>query len=157
MPVPALSLSHALRYSAGERLRIAQRQSGGLCGSISDVRRCGRPSAMSAAEKPTSHFDAMADHPAVTMSTYRRDGLNRALKAVERMPCSGGYHFKGLVVFITANFAFRHLSPHSQANSAASSLAHELPRFRKLQASFASSSQSGALSAATNHSFMMRP
>jgi hypothetical protein len=73
---------------------------------------------MSAAEKPTSHFDAMADYTAVTMFTFRRDGLNRTLKAVERMPCSGGYHFKGLVVFITANFACSHLAPHSQTNGA---------------------------------------
>ena len=68
---------------------------------------------MSAAEKPPPHFDAMADHPAFTMLTYRRDGLNRTLEAVERMACSGDYQFKGLVVFVTANFALHHFAPHS--------------------------------------------
>jgi len=58
---------------------------------------------MSAAEKPTSHFDAMADYTAVTMFTFRRDGLNRTLKAVERMLCSCGYRFKGIFIFITYN------------------------------------------------------
>ena len=69
---------------------------------------------MRAAEEPLAYFDAVADHPAFTMLTYRRHGVNRTLEAIESMPCSGGHQVKGLVVFVTTNFAFRHLAPHSQ-------------------------------------------
>ena len=66
---------------------------------------------MSAAEKAAANLYPMADYSALAMLTNGRDRLNCTLEAVERVPCPGGDQLESLVVFITANFAFRHLAP----------------------------------------------
>src|SRR5258708_29719705 len=66
---------------------------------------------MSAAEKPTTNLHTMADYSALTMLANGRNRLNGTLEAVKRVPCPGGDQLESLVVFITANFAFRHLAP----------------------------------------------
>jgi len=60
---------------------------------------------MSAAEETAAHFNAVTDDSTFAMSTNRRNGVNGALKAVKRMPRSSRDQFKGLVIFIAANFA----------------------------------------------------
>jgi hypothetical protein len=70
---------------------------------------------MSTAEKSAADFHAMADHTALAMLADRRDGLNGALKAVESMPSASRNQLESLVIFITANFAFRHMAPHFSA------------------------------------------
>jgi hypothetical protein len=66
---------------------------------------------MSAAEKAAAYFHAVADHPALAMLADGRNRLNGTLEAVERVPCPGSDQLESLVVFITANFACRHLAP----------------------------------------------
>ena len=73
---------------------------------------------MSTAEEATTHFDPLTDDSALAMFANRRDGLNRTLETVERVPRSGRNQFESLVIFVPANFAFRHWAPHSQANRA---------------------------------------
>src|SRR5215472_4120538 len=68
---------------------------------------------MSAAEKAPSHFHTVADYSALAVLTGGSNRLNRTLQTVESMPCAVGYQLESLVVFIAANFAFRHLAPRS--------------------------------------------
>jgi hypothetical protein len=63
---------------------------------------------MSTAEKATANLYSMAYHSALAMLTNRGNGLNRTLKAVERVACARSDQLESLIVFITANFAFRH-------------------------------------------------
>ena len=72
---------------------------------------------MGAAEKTTANLHSMPDHPALAVLADRCNCLDRTFEAIERMPRTRGYQFKTLVVFITANFARRHSTPHSQVNS----------------------------------------
>ena len=50
----------------------------------------------------------MADDPATAVRTDRRQRVDRALEAIEDVPLSAHDDFKRLVVFVSANFAFRH-------------------------------------------------
>src|SRR5713101_6014727 len=68
---------------------------------------------MSAAEKASPHFDTVADYSALAMLTGGSNRLNRTLQTVESMPCPVGHQLESLVVFVTANFAFRHWEPRS--------------------------------------------
>jgi hypothetical protein len=68
---------------------------------------------MSTAEKLAANFDAMADHTALAMFANRRNRLNGTLEAVKCMPRSGRDQLESLIVFITTDFASRHLAPHS--------------------------------------------
>jgi len=63
---------------------------------------------MSTAEKATANLYSMAYHSALAMLTNRSNGLNRTLKAVERVACARSDQFESLIVFITANLACRH-------------------------------------------------
>jgi hypothetical protein len=68
---------------------------------------------MRTAEKLAANLDAMADHSAMAMLANRRNRLNGTLEAVKCVPCSSGDQLESLIVFITADFASRHLAPHS--------------------------------------------
>jgi hypothetical protein len=68
---------------------------------------------MSAAEKAPSHFHTVADYSALAVLTGGSNRLNRTLQTVESMPRPVSYQLKSLVVFVTTNFAFRHLAPRS--------------------------------------------
>jgi hypothetical protein len=65
---------------------------------------------MDAAEDLSIGFYAVADHPAVAVRANRRKRVDRALKAIEGVVCAGNDDFERLVIFIFANFAFRHTS-----------------------------------------------
>ena len=73
---------------------------------------------MRAAKEAAAYFHSVPDHFTFAVFTNGRDGLNCALEAVKGMPCSSSYQFKLLVIFISANFAFRHL---------------ELPRIERIE------------------------
>jgi hypothetical protein len=79
--------------------------------AISNICGCCRPRAMSAAEKAPSHFHTVADYSALAVLTGGRNRLNCTLQTVESMSCPVGYQLESLVVFVTANFAFRHWAP----------------------------------------------
>jgi hypothetical protein len=51
----------------------------------------------------------LPDNPAVTVRTNRRQRVDRALEAVERVVLSANDNFKRLVIFVFANFARREL------------------------------------------------
>ena len=53
-------------------------------------------------------FHAVPDDPAVAVWAHRRQRVDCAFEAVERVMLSGYDHFKRLVIFILANFAFGH-------------------------------------------------
>lgn len=67
---------------------------------------------MSTAEKLAANLDAMADHFTLAMLANRRNRLNGTLEAVKCVPRSRGDQLESLIVFITADFAFRHAAPH---------------------------------------------
>jgi hypothetical protein len=73
---------------------------------------------MSTAEKLAANLDAMPYHSALAMLANRRNRLNGTFEAVKCVSRSSGDQLEGLIVFITADFAFRHLAPHSWWNRA---------------------------------------
>ena len=50
----------------------------------------------------------MADNTAIAMSANRRQRVNCALETIERVTLSAHDDFKGLVIIVLADFAFRH-------------------------------------------------
>ena len=79
--------------------------------AISYVRGCSRPGAVGAAEKATANLHAMTNHSAPAMLTDWRNRLNRALEAIECVPCTGSDQFESLIVLVATNLAFRHTTP----------------------------------------------
>ena len=63
---------------------------------------------MDAAEDLSIGFHSVADDPAFAMWANRRQGVDGTLEAVKRVVLSGNDNVKRLVIFIFANFAFRH-------------------------------------------------
>jgi hypothetical protein len=63
---------------------------------------------MNAAEDLSVSFNAVPDNSAVAVRANRRQRMDRALEAVERVVRPVNDHFKRLVVFIFANFACSH-------------------------------------------------
>jgi hypothetical protein len=63
---------------------------------------------MNAAEDLSFCLNTMSHDPAVTVRTNRRQRVDCALKAVERVVLPGDHNFKRLVIFVFANFAFTH-------------------------------------------------
>ena len=53
-------------------------------------------------------FDAVTDDPATAVITRRRQFVNGAFKAIERVRCTGHRNFKRLVILIPANFTRAH-------------------------------------------------
>jgi hypothetical protein len=83
---------------------------GSLCGSILE----GRDALMLGAMGATKHhaagrLQAMPDDPAAAMSASRRQGMDRALKAVKRVALAVHHDLEGLVILIAANFTCSHL------------------------------------------------
>jgi hypothetical protein len=65
---------------------------------------------MDTAEDLARLLHAVSDDPAVAVRANRRQRMDRALEAVEGVVLAGNDHFKRLVIFILANFAFSHIS-----------------------------------------------
>jgi hypothetical protein len=63
---------------------------------------------MNATEDLPIGFHTVADDPAITMWADRRQRVYCAFEAVERVMLSCNDHFKGLVIFILADFARSH-------------------------------------------------
>ena len=63
---------------------------------------------MNATEDLSVGFYAMPDDSAIAVRADRRQCVDRAFEAVERVMLSGYDHLKRLVIFIFANFAFSH-------------------------------------------------
>ena len=63
---------------------------------------------MDAAEDLSVGFNTVPDNPAVTVRTDRRQCVDRALEAVERVVLPANDYFKRLVIVVFANFAFSH-------------------------------------------------
>jgi hypothetical protein len=63
---------------------------------------------MDAAKDLSVFFNAMSDNPASAVRALGRQGMDRALKAVEYMRCSRESHLEGLIVVISANFTEGH-------------------------------------------------
>lgn len=63
---------------------------------------------MNAAEDLAIFFNAVTDNPASTVRTLGRQGVYRALEAVEYVRCSREGHLEGLVVVVSANFTESH-------------------------------------------------
>jgi hypothetical protein len=68
---------------------------------------------MCAAEEVAADLYSVPDHFTLAMLADGRHCLNRALEAVEDMPRTRSFDYKGLVVFVTADFAVRHKIPFS--------------------------------------------
>ena len=63
---------------------------------------------MNATEDLSVRLDAVADDTAIAVRANRRQRVNCALEAIEGVALSGHYDFKRLVIFVFANFAYRH-------------------------------------------------
>ncbi len=63
---------------------------------------------MDAAKDLSIGFHAVAHDPAVAVRANRRQRVDCALEAIEGVMLAGDDHFKRLVIFIFANFAFSH-------------------------------------------------
>jgi hypothetical protein len=63
---------------------------------------------MRAAVERAVRFDAVTDDLAPTVVAHRRELVNRALEAVERVGRSVANDVERKVIFVTADFAFGH-------------------------------------------------
>jgi hypothetical protein len=72
---------------------------------------------MNAAEDLSVSFHAVSDDSAVAVRADRRQRVDRAFEAIERVMLAGYDHFKRLVIFIFANFACRHTQILSRLGS----------------------------------------
>jgi hypothetical protein len=64
--------------------------------------------AVGAAIEGALRFDAMADDPALTVRTRRRERMNCAFEAIENVGLPGVNDFEGLVVIVPADLALGH-------------------------------------------------
>ena len=76
--------------------------------AVLQLRCAGRACAVDTTEDLSVRFDAVADDTAVAMGAYRRQRVDRALEAIENVTLTAHDHFKRLVIFVLANFAFGH-------------------------------------------------
>ena len=72
---------------------------------------------MDAAEDLSISFHAVSNDPAVAVGANRRQCVDRAFEAIERVTLAGNNHLERFVIFILANFAYSHTT----------SLSHEIP------------------------------
>jgi hypothetical protein len=63
---------------------------------------------MDATEDFAALLHTVTNNPAVAVRANRRERVDCALKAIEGVMLAGNDHFKRLVIFIFANFAFSH-------------------------------------------------
>jgi hypothetical protein len=63
---------------------------------------------MNAAEDLSISFDTVPHNSAVAVRANRRQRVDRALEAIERVTLASYDHFKRLVIFIFTNFACSH-------------------------------------------------
>src|SRR5262245_52461021 len=68
--------------------------------------------AVDAAEDRVVLFDSVPDHAAAAMIADRRECMDSALEAVERVRASVDLDLERLVVLVAAGFALGHGSPH---------------------------------------------
>jgi hypothetical protein len=66
------------------------------------------PSAIRTTIKRAIRFDTVPDDLAATVVADGREFVDRTLEAVERMTRTGSDDFERQVIFVTANFTFRH-------------------------------------------------
>jgi hypothetical protein len=59
-------------------------------------------------ENVSVRFDAVAHDPTIAVRANRRQRVDCALEAVEGVTFSAHDDFKRLVIFVLANFAYRH-------------------------------------------------
>ena len=63
---------------------------------------------MDTTEDLSVHFNAVSDDTKLAVGANGRKRVNGALEAIEGVTFSINDHFKGLVIFVLANFARRH-------------------------------------------------
>ena len=63
---------------------------------------------MDAAKDLSVGFHTVSDDSAVAVRADRRQCVDRAFEAIERVMLTGYDHFKRLIIFILANFACSH-------------------------------------------------
>jgi hypothetical protein len=61
-----------------------------------------------ATENLSIGFNAVPDNPALTVRANRRERVDRALEAIEGVVLPANDYFKGLVIFVLANFTCSH-------------------------------------------------
>ena len=76
--------------------------------AIFQFRFAGFSGAVDAAENLSVGFNTVSHNPAVALRANRRQRVDRALEAVERVVLPANDHFKRLVIFVFANFAYSH-------------------------------------------------
>ena len=76
--------------------------------AVLQLRCAGRACAVDTTEDFSVRFDAVADDTAIAVRANRRQRVDCALEAIERVTLSAHDDFKRLVIIVLADFAFRH-------------------------------------------------
>jgi len=76
--------------------------------AVPQLRCAGRSCAIDTTEDFSVCFNAVADDTAIAVRANRRQRVNCALEAIERLALSAHDDFKRLVIIVLADFAFRH-------------------------------------------------
>ena len=76
--------------------------------AVFQLRCAGRACAVYTTEDLFVRFDAVAHDTAIAVWTHRRQGMDCALEAIKDVALSAHDDFKSLVIFVLADFAFRH-------------------------------------------------
>jgi len=77
-------------------------------GAVLQLCLAGRTRAMNAAIDLPISFHTVPHDPTIAVWADRRQRVDRALEAIERVMLSGYDHLKRLVIFVFANFACSH-------------------------------------------------
>jgi hypothetical protein len=81
-----------------------------LCCMILDVRDAGQAGAVGAAIESIVCLDAVANDLTSAVITHGRQFVNRAFKAIKRMPCPSRDDLKGKIVIVSAYLTCCHLT-----------------------------------------------
>src|SRR3954466_3740919 len=76
--------------------------------AVLQLRCAGRACAINTTEDLSLRFDAVANYAAIAVWTNGCQRVDCALETIERVTLSAHDDFKGLVVIVPADFAFRH-------------------------------------------------
>ena len=77
---------------------------------------------MDTAEDFAALLDAVPDDPTMAVRAYRRERVNRALKAIKGVLLASDDHLERLVILVFANFAFSHTKSSGVGSFAAVSI-----------------------------------
>jgi hypothetical protein len=101
--------------------------------------------AVDATEDLSVRLNAVTDDPAIAVHADRRQRVDRAFEAVERVTLPANDYFEGLVVFVFTNFTCRHTSVTRAAPFVAVFSSSQLAKFMQSKTAQAESRSAACL------------